>query len=104
MSILARPAKINKIIGLEEIRGYKETVAVTQWYQEGEEIAEDALGTQKQICMRITVAADDMEALGKIIERVYATLEVLDENGESILLRRSLILRSFSRGFEHARI
>lgn len=88
LSILARPAKINKIIGLEEIRGYKETVAVTQWYQEGEEIAEDALGTQKQICMRITLAADDMEALGKIIERVYATLEVLDENGESILLEK----------------
>lgn len=88
LSILARPAKINKIIGLDEIKGMEETVAVTQWYAEGDEITEDALGTQKQICMRITLRAKDTAHLAETIRRVYKTLQVLDEKDESILLKQ----------------
>jgi carbamoylphosphate synthase large subunit len=88
LSVLARPARIAKIIGLDEIEHFPETVAITQWYQEGDEIAAEALGTQKQICMRITVAAENMEKLAQCIQRVYHTLQVLDEAGESILLEQ----------------
>ena len=88
LSILAKPAKIAKIIGLEEIRSYPETVAVTQWYQEGEEITPDAIGTQKQICMRITLATESMQSLADTIRKVYRTLDVMDEEGKSILLEQ----------------
>lgn len=88
LSVLARPAKISKIVGLDEIEKYEETLAVTRWYQEGDEITQDALGTQKQIAMRISLQADNTEALAKIIDKVYATLDVLDDQGNSMLLEQ----------------
>ena len=88
LSILARPARVAKIIGLEEISAYPETLAITKWYNEGDAIAPEALGTQKQIAMRITLVAENAEHLAKAINRVYQTLDVLDENGESILLEQ----------------
>lgn len=88
LSILARPAKISKIIGLDEIEQYKETLAVTRWYQEGDEITPDALGTQKQIAMRISLQAANTEELAKIINKVYQTLDVLDDQGNSMLLEQ----------------
>lgn len=86
LSIIARPSRIKKIIGVDEIKSWEETLGVTLWYHEGDEIAEDALGTQRQICIRVTVAAKDTEELAKIIDRVYSTLDVLDYNDNSILL------------------
>lgn len=86
LSIIARPSKIKKIIGVDEIRSWKETLGVTLWYHEGDEITEDALGTQKQICMRVTVVANDNAELADIINKVYATLDVWDYDDKSILL------------------
>ena len=88
LSVLARPAKIKKIIGLEEIEKFEETIAITPWYKEGEEITKDALGTQKQIAVRITLCADDTQKLAEIIDKVYETLEILDDSGDSILLEQ----------------
>ena len=88
LSILANPGKVAKIVGLNEIAAYPETVAITQWYQEGDTIAPEALGTQKQIAMRISLEAENTQKLAEVINRVYATLDVLDENGNSILLEQ----------------
>ena len=88
LSILARPGRVDRIIGLDEIAAMEETLSITKWYQEGEQIAEDALGTQKQICIRITLEAEGLKALAEAIDRVYGTLKVLDEKGESLLLKQ----------------
>lgn len=88
LSILASPSYIKKIIGLDEIKNFEETLSVTQWYKEGETIDEDALGTQKQIVMRITLTADNVTHLADAINKVYDTLQVLDDKGESILLEQ----------------
>ena len=95
LSVLAKPAKVEKIIGLEEIKKFPEVVAITQWYQEGDTIAPEALGTQKQISMRITLEADNLQKLADVINRVYRTVDVLDENGESILIEQFDTARLF---------
>lgn len=88
LSILARPAKVARIIGLDEISAFPETVAVTKWYDEGQEITQEAEGTQKQIAMRVTLAANSTEELAEVINRVYKTLDIQDDAGESILLEQ----------------
>lgn len=88
LSILVKPSYIDKIIGLDIIKKFKETLDVTIWCKEGEEITEDALGTQKQIAMRVTLIADGKEKLAKVINRIYDSLDILDENGKSVLLER----------------
>lgn len=88
LSILARPGYISKIIGLDKVKALKETLAVTQWYKEGESIGEDALGTQKQIAMRITVVAEDKKQLANVINKIYEILDILDENNDSILMEQ----------------
>ena len=88
LSILARPGRVAKIVGLEKVRAMEETLAVTQWYFEGDTIDESALGTQKQISTRVTLVAEDMQKLAEAINRVYDTYDVLDENGNSILLEQ----------------
>lgn len=95
LSVLARPAKVEKIVGLDAIKAFPEVVAITQWYQEGDTIAPEALGTQKQISMRITLEAENVEKLADVINRVYSTVDVLDENGESILIEQFDTARLF---------
>ena len=86
LSILAKPGYISKITGLDRIKALKETLAVTQWYKEGESIDEDALGTQKQIAMRITVATEDRKQLARVINQIYEILDILDDKQNSILI------------------
>lgn len=86
LSILAKPAYIKKYVGIDEISSWKEVLNVTPWYREGDEIAESAIGTQKQICMRVTVVADNKEELADDINRVYEAVDVIDNNDNSILL------------------
>ena len=88
LSILARPGRVDRIIGLDEISAMPETVAITKWYQEGESILPEAVGTQKQICVRITLETADRKSLADAINTVYGKLAVLDENGESLLLEQ----------------
>lgn len=95
LSILARPACIGKIIGIEKIKSWKETLGITLWYHEGDEITEDAVGTQKQICMRITMMADHVRELADLIHRVYNVLDVLDCQNQSILLSQFDTARLF---------
>lgn len=95
LSVLAKPARVEKFVGLEEISKFEQIVAITQWYHEGDVIAPEALGTQKQIVVRITLEADNTEKLADAINRVYDVLDVLDENGESILLEQFDTARLF---------
>ena len=95
LSILAKPARVDKIVGLDEISKFEEIVAITQWYREGDVIAPEALGTQKQIAMRITLEAENTQRLADVINRVYEVLDVLDENGQSILLEQFDTARLF---------
>ena len=46
------------------------------------------MGTQKQICVRITLETADRKSLADAINTVYGKLAVLDENGESLLLEQ----------------
>ncbi len=97
LSILVKPSYIDKIIGLDVVKDFEETIDITMWCKEGEYIKEDAWGTQKQIAVRITLIVDNKEKLPQAIGRVYDNLEILDEKGESIIIERFDPARLFDK-------
>lgn len=88
LSMLAKPGAIGQIRGVDEVKALDGFVAYTPWYAEGERIGEEALGTQKQIAGRITLEAPSLDSLAKCIDEVYSLYDVVDEDGESLILER----------------
>ena len=88
LSILIRSCTIGSIQGLDTISAMPETEAITQWLREGEDVPESAVGTQKQIAMRITLSAETLEGLADAINAVYKTLVILDTAGENAILEQ----------------
>lgn len=95
LSVLVKPSYIDRIIGLDVIESFDETIDITIWCKEGEYIKEEAWGTQKQIALRVTLMADNREKLANVITRVYDHLEIIDEKGESIIIERFNPIRLF---------
>lgn len=84
LSPLVKTGKIVKLNGLDEIKQLKCVVSVNPSYREGETV--DGYGTLKQIICRFFIVSDTKEELKETIEKIYSLLEVLDENGNSMLL------------------
>jgi len=84
LSPLVKTGKIVNLNGLDEIKKLKCVVSVNPSYREGETV--DGYGTLKQIICRFFIVSDTKEELKETIEKIYSLLEVLDENGNSMLL------------------
>lgn len=88
MSILVRPGKISKINGIEEIRAMPQVVHVDPWYIVGDEIKDSFRGTLLQTLVRITARAATKQELIDIINKIYDSVDAIDENGFSMLLKK----------------
>ena len=86
ITFLARPGKIGKYLGLEEVEQISGVIKVIKNYAEGDIISESAIGTLNQVVLRVLIVADTEEVLINLIKRVKTTARVVDENGDSILL------------------
>lgn len=84
LSPLVRIGKIEKLGGLEEIKKLDGVVSVNPSYRQGETV--DGYGTLKQIICRFFIVAETKEKLKETIDKIYRKLEVLDENGNSMLM------------------
>ena len=87
ISVLIRPGVIGKISGLDIIEKSGWIIENNLWSLEGDEIQQKHVGTQHQILMRCHVVGDNMEHLAENIRHFYDTLEVLDADGNNMLMR-----------------
>lgn len=85
LSPLVKTGKIAKLDGLEEIKQLKGVVSVNPSYRQGQIV--DGYGTLKQIICRFYIIATTKDELKEIIEAIYSKLTVLDEWGNSMLLK-----------------
>lgn len=83
---LLRPGKIACIKGIGEIHTMPELLKIVQFYHEGDEIPESAMGTLNQTFARIFLQGRDPQHLLQTIDRVQKALTILDENGENMLM------------------
>lgn len=84
LSPLVKTGHIATLRGLEEIAKLPEIVSINPSYVEGDTV--DGLGTLKQIICRFFLISDTKAGLKSAIDQVLSKLEVLDDNGNSMLL------------------
>jgi len=84
LSPLVKEGQIGQIKGIEEIKKIAGVVSVNPNYDDGGVVA--GLGTQRQMAANIFVVASTKEELIDRVDKVNKLFEVLDENGNSMLL------------------
>lgn len=85
LSPLVKEGTIGSIIGLDIIPELDGVIAINPNYEAGGIVA--GLGTQRQMAANIFIIADSKEELIKRTDAVIANFDVLDESGNSMLLK-----------------
>lgn len=85
LSPLVKEGKIGSIKGIEEIEKIDGVVSVNPNYDDGGVVA--GLGTQRQMAANIFIVAPTKEELITRVDKVNTLFEVLDEAGNSMLLK-----------------
>lgn len=87
LSPLIRKGVIKKIIGIEDIEKMSTVVKVVLNRHVGDEIAEEHVGTLRQIGYRAFIVEDSLEKLKETIDIIQKTVKYIDDNGESMMLQ-----------------
>ena len=84
---LLKSGKIASCSCLDTIREMPEVIHVVQFYQDGEVVPEETMGSLVQSLARIYVYAENTEKLKQAIHKVQACLHVEDTDGNPMLLQ-----------------
>lgn len=84
--LLLKKGTIDKIVGLDEALKDKCVVENIQRLYVGDEIAEDVIGTEKQVLTRMYLVCDSKEELAAKLQYYMDNIKVYDTDGNSMLL------------------
>ena len=84
--VLLKEGKIGKIKGLEDTKTDSRIVENIQRLHEGTIVEPSWIGTEKQVLTRLYIVCDSAEELRKCIAEYEEKIEVLDENGNNMIL------------------
>ncbi|MDD4773983.1 MAG: hypothetical protein PHZ09_10360 [Eubacteriales bacterium] len=86
ISFLMKPGIIAKIIGYEEIKRIPGVINAVIEHEVAAEIKPSDRGLLKQICCRVIGHSDTVDEMRDSVKKVTSVYQVLDANGESLLL------------------
>lgn len=86
VSLLCKPGKIAKIIGLDEIEKLPGVIKAVVAHPEGDEITQKMKGLLAQITVRILGKADDIETMKKEMLEIQRLAHVISNTGEEMIL------------------
>ena len=84
--MLGKEGTVSKILGRDKIMEIPGIIDVTIKTVPGDKITKEMIGTLGQIVVRIFFTADNLEKALDIIDDVYSKIQILDENGENMIL------------------
>ena len=84
--VFSKVGKICRIEGIDEVKRMKGVINYTALIGAQATISPEDEGTLNQSVARLHLVADSRVELADLIERIYATLKLIDENGQNILL------------------
>ncbi len=84
--IFLNKGKISRIEGIEEIKAMRQVVNFSQLCEIGDEITADKIGTLNQSFSRFHIITENKSELFGIIEEIFKTLKVEDENGKNMII------------------
>ena len=85
LTFIARPGVISEFKGLSQLNDIKEVISVIKNHQEGHEIPMHALHTLNQVVLRVYLMANSLQDLKKVIEKINSVVNVVDQNGTSLI-------------------
>ena len=89
LNVLIQPDKVARIEGLEEAKALPQVTNFTQMMEEGDSV--NLPGTVQQILFKFSLVESSWETLRRVIEKIYATIHVYNENGENIVIRPTFL-------------
>ena len=84
--ILLKSGIIKNIYGLKELRDDPSVIYILKRFNEGDEVLENMIGTERQVMARIYIVSDSKQQLVQKINQIKSQLSVLDSNGEEMVL------------------
>lgn len=86
VSLLCKPGKIAKIMGLDKIEKLPGVLKVIVAHPEGDEITENMKGLLAQIAVRVLGRADDIAVMRKEMIDIQKLVHVISDTGEEMIL------------------
>lgn len=83
---MMKQGKISKIVGFDKIVNMPEVVSAALRHEEGEMV--EATKTVNQRVGEINIKTDSIEQMAFVIREIYDVLDVLDENGRSLVVSK----------------
>lgn len=84
---LSKAGKIAKIEGLDKLADDKRVITIVQRFNEGDEVKDEWIGTEKQVFARLYLCADNKEQMKDAINEYQKKVKVMDDNGNNLLLK-----------------
>lgn len=84
--VILKSGTIAKIEGMDEIAAMPQNINITQFYQEGEEVAQSVIGNLGQSLCRMHFVADNWEELYEAVQFANKTLKVTSTEGENMIV------------------
>lgn len=86
LTFLARPGRLSRFVGLDEVGRLPQVVAVIRNHEEGSQIPDSAAGTLNQVVLRVLLLAEARDELLGLQEQVARQVRVLDPAGRDLLV------------------
>lgn len=84
---LSKAGKIAKIEGLDKLADDKRVITIVQRFNEGDEVKDEWIGTEKQVFARLYLCTDTKEQMKDAINEYQEKVKVMDDNGNNLLLK-----------------
>lgn len=85
--ILLKQGHIAKIEGMDDIRSDSRVVANIQRLNEGDDVALEWIGNEKQVLTRMYLVCNSKEELAECLKEYQTKIKVYDENGNNLVLK-----------------
>ena len=83
LTFLAKPGKIGSIEGLETVADMADVLDVVTAYNPGDVIPENAIGTLKQVVLRVFATSKSKGDMKILIDRIHNTIKVYSQIGRA---------------------
>ena len=86
VSLLCKPGKIAKIIGIEEVKKIPGLIEAVVAHPEGDEISENMKGQLAQVTVRVLGKAASIDTMRREMINIHNAVHIISETGDEMLL------------------
>ena len=84
--LFIRPGKLCEVCGVDAVQKIPGVISFTQLLELGAVVKESDIGTLGQSFARFHIVAENRELVFQIMDQIWSTISVLDENGDNMLI------------------